>query len=414
MSGRLILIADDDAYIRESIEILTRRSLACEVASVKDGDEAIDFLRRHKVEILIADMMMPGLQGLELVKSAREISPETDIIVMTAYTADFPYMQVVSAGATDIIGKPHAHEELQAKLMRVFQERETRHALIGAEKKYRSIFELNADGMAIVDARTLELLDANTAFCHLIAQERDRLVRQKISLLLPEGERERFESGLQLFARSGRGTLGDILFLSETNQEVFLDISVTFISLAAEDVVCLTFKDVTEKRLLEQRLTEVAQRDALTGLFNQRAYWLHLKMAVSAANRSEGRAFTLIALDVDNFKQCNDTHGHIAGDKVLQSLGKIILDSIRESMDEGFRCGGDEFCILLNKTDPHGAFIIADRVRKEYGSIENYGTSLSIGIAMYQGGMTAGQIAQAADQALYKAKAMGKNSCAVA
>jgi len=413
MADQVILVADDDAFIRDSIGILIRRNLGCHVELVQDGDSAYAYLRQNPVDILIADMMMPGLQGLDLIEAARQAAPEMDIVVMTGYTEDFPYVQVVNAGATDIIGKPYAQGELLAKLMRVFQERETREALMNAEKKYRSIFELNTDGMVIADSRTLEVLDANTAFCHLTGDDPAKLIGRNILTLMPESERERFESGTQLCIRVGHGTLGDIKFCSQDGEEIYLDISITHVMLANEEVVCMTFKDVTEKRVLEQRLTDVAQKDALTSLYNKRTFVIHLNASITAA-RCDAQTFCLLAIDVDNFKHCNDTFGHPAGDELLQNIGRIMLKNIRTNQDEAFRCGGDEFSILLHNINADAAKGIADRIRREFESSQSYGTSLSIGIAMYQPGMTADALCRAADEALYQAKALGKNNSWVA
>lgn len=413
MPDRVILVADDDAFIRDSIDILIRRNLGCKVQLVQDGDSAVAYLRENPVDILIADMMMPGIQGLELIESARLLAPDMDIVVMTGYTEDFPYVQVVNAGATDIIGKPYAQGELLAKLLRVFQERETREALMNAEKKYRSIFELNTDGMVIVESKSLEVLDANTAFCHLTGDDRAKLIGRNILLLMPESERERFESGMQLCIRVGHGTLGDIKFCSLDGEDIFLDISITYVLLANEEVVCMTFKDVTEKRILEQRLTDVAQKDSLTSLYNKRSFGTYLNAAITAA-RVDGKSFSLLAIDVDNFKHCNDTFGHPAGDDLLQTIGRIMLKNIRTEHDEAFRCGGDEFSILLHHIDADGAKAIADRIRREFEQSQAYGTSLSIGIAMYKAGMTGDALCRAADEALYQAKALGKNNSWVA
>ena len=194
---------------------------------------------------------------------------------------------------------------------------------------------------------------------------------------------------------------------------VYMDVSLTFINVMREHIVCLTFKDTTERRNLEQRLVEVAEVDALTGLFNRRASNTKLDVAIAHA-RSGITPLTMISIDIDNFKECNDSEGHQAGDRVLKTLGHLIRKNIRSNVDTGFRCGGDEFTIIVDGAKAEVAVKIAERLRIEYQENVTYGTSLSIGIAEYRHGMTSKEFVRSADDAMYRAKALGKNNLFVA
>ena len=114
---------------------------------------------------------------------------------------------------------------------------------------------------------------------------------------------------------------------------------------------------------------------------------------------------------MDNFKHCNDTFGHQVGDQLLANVGGVIKSSIRTTIsDVGFRCGGDEFSVILDGTNLQGALVVAERMLEEFRNSETYGTSMSIGLAGLAPGMTPAKLIKQADTALYKAKAEGKDT----
>ncbi|MEV1145052.1 sensor domain-containing diguanylate cyclase, partial [Micromonospora sp. NPDC049799] len=175
------------------------------------------------------------------------------------------------------------------------------------------------------------------------------------------------------------------------------------------------------------RVHEEAQRlsltDPLTGLWNYRYLRESIRREVERASRF-GRMLSVLALDLDRFKTVNDTHGHTAGDTVLAEFARRIRGEIRE-VDLAFRQGGEEFVLLLPETDARGAVIVAERlgavVRGTPITVDAHGTSLpvrvtvSIGIAVYPDHAGTGQeVLDAADDALYAAKAGGRDTWRVA
>ena len=147
-------------------------------------------------------------------------------------------------------------------------------------------------------------------------------------------------------------------------------------------------------------LSELSITDSLTGLFNQRHFYTRLKEELARAKR-QYRPFSLILLDLDDFKAYNDTYGHFAGDEVLRSFGGIISHLIREGADSGYRYGGDEFGIILTEADLGMAEEICRRIEK---SLEKEEYNASMGYSTYSEGMTAKDLVEEADKALYKSK----------
>jgi diguanylate cyclase (GGDEF)-like protein len=158
---------------------------------------------------------------------------------------------------------------------------------------------------------------------------------------------------------------------------------------------------------------QAALTDALTGIPNKRAMDDALARAISLGNR-HGQKNSLILCDLDRFKTINDQHGHVMGDHVLQLAAKELQRAIRNS-DEVYRYGGEEFAILLPHTSEADAKAVADRIRQFVSTIRvNCGESdidvtISCGVAMRLADEDAGQWLARADEALYQAKASGRN-----
>ena len=164
-----------------------------------------------------------------------------------------------------------------------------------------------------------------------------------------------------------------------------------------------------------RRIREMVHRDGLTGLLNHATLMAELEHAVEYARR-HGETFAFLMIDLDHFKRINDLHGHLVGDQVLLHIAKVFQSTARGSDLIG-RYGGEEFGMILRRTDRHGASVLAGKLRhalmEQPAVVENGVTipvRISMGVACYPtDGMTAAQLAFQADQALYKSKAGGRD-----
>lgn len=172
----------------------------------------------------------------------------------------------------------------------------------------------------------------------------------------------------------------------------------------------------TEKALKESenRYKALSITDDLTGLYNSRHFYNQLQVEVDRSIRYD-HPLSLLLLDIDDFKHYNDTYGHLEGDKVLASLGKILLGTLR-SLDSGFRYGGEEFTVILPETEVKKAVTVAERIRERFEAEilslkpdEKVRGTLSIGVSQYQPEEDCEVLARRADNALYMAKEQGKN-----
>jgi len=181
-----------------------------------------------------------------------------------------------------------------------------------------------------------------------------------------------------------------------------------------EYVICIS-KEITSRKIIEEKLKRNALYDYLTGLANRLLFADRLRFSIIQAKRKAGK-IALMFIDLDNFKPVNDTHGHEAGDLLLKYAAKRIKNCTRESDTVG-RIGGDEFVVLLPSNDKaQEALKVAEKIRNEINKpFELSGfppihISSSIGVALYpEHGSNATRLTKSADVAMYLAKEKGRN-----
>ncbi len=289
-----ILIVDDDLSIRDAMhEFIEMSGYEASVAS--SAEEALDVLSANTIEVVITDILLPGMDGLALtdrIKRSRDI----DVIVMTGYSTDYSYEEAIRKGASDFVFKPVRFEELLLRLKRVLNER--------------------------------------------------RLNQERVQML--------------------------------------------------------------------DELKKLSITDGLTQLYNSRYFYTQLKGEIERFNRY-GHKLSLLLLDIDKFKEYNDTYGHLEGDKILVRIGRIIKSCLRK-MDTAYRYGGEEFTIILPGTHGEEARTVAERLRTAVatedftdGRNPDLIITISIGVTQYRQEEAISSFVQRADQAMYQSKQAGRN-----
>jgi diguanylate cyclase (GGDEF)-like protein len=166
--------------------------------------------------------------------------------------------------------------------------------------------------------------------------------------------------------------------------------------------------DIRAEKETADRFRELATVDSLTGLKNRRTFAELLEQERTRGLRTQ-RPLTLAMLDLDGFKEFNDTQGHQAGDKMLEAVAGHIKSGLRQGIDIPFRYGGDEFFIILPETDVQAAYIIAERMKNEIKSATGGRITLSIGLLEItpHSLLKPDELVQCADKAMYNAKKRG-------
>lgn len=285
------------------------------------------------------------------------------------------------------------------------------------EARFRSLVQHSSDVFAILDPLGI-IRYVSPAAERVFGSSADRMVNRTLAELVHEADRNAYEAhfSASLMGSSSISHIG--CRMMRTNGEWMRTETVATNLLADVNVngIVLTIRDITERVTLEEHLRHQALHDPLTGLGNRALFQDRVAHGLARAERNNDEV-AVVFLDLDNFKEINDSLGHAAGDAVLVQTANRLRTCLRDS-DTAARFGGDEFAILLEQTRGEGDVMdVATRISAALGrplQVEGKDVDLnaSIGIARAQPQQSADEVLRNADVAMYHAKARGK-SCAV-
>ena len=302
---------------------------------------------------------------------------------------------------------------------------ESQQAAQASEARFLAAAENNPDAFYILDSvrdARRNLVDFKVAYVNdkgatLFSLPKERLIGQRFCEVVPLIRESGFFDKYKRVADTGESLLEELSVSIPGANVSWLGHQVVRLG----DGVAITSRDISERKVMEERFKYMAQNDALTGLPNRALFLDRLEQAITRAQRNK-QPMALMFLDVDRFKGINDTHGHAAGDELLRTFADRLRSCVRRS-DTVARLGGDEFTIILeNLKNPQDAEVVAQKIAAallpvvKVGDLEVTVTS-SIGIANYRDttktGLSPGALLEQADQALYEAKRRGRNGYAL-
>ena len=280
--------------------------------------------------------------------------------------------------------------------------------LRASEQRFRRAFADAPTGLAIID-RAGVVRSANHTLERLLGLAEDGLTGQEFAAYMLEEDRNEWRVELAILrAEKSARVEGDWRLRRADGSQLW---TITNVSRIADDELMVQVQDVTERRRQEDELRWYAEHDAMTGLMNRRRFAGELTALVERGKRY-GAAGALLLIDIDDFKAINDTRGHQVGDEVLVGLAGVLRSRARTS-DAVARLGGDEFAILTPSGDLEAAQQLADALIEHVAERSAPAqVTVSIGIAALDSidPLTPSEVQRHADQALYAAKAAGRNT----
>lgn len=286
------------------------------------------------------------------------------------------------------------------------------------ERRHHSVIESAMDAMVQVDDRGC-ITDWNPQATRLFGWQREEALGQQVhDLLFPEDQRKPHKMGLQRFLLSTDGAQAQRRFeLSGVRRDgsVFpMELSTSVIKTEGGHLLSAFIRDITEKKASEALIWRQANFDELTGLPNRRMFYNRLEQELKRAERAR-QTVALLFVDLDRFKEVNDTLGHRIGDALLVEAAKRIQGCVRDC-DTVARLGGDEFVIVLDRVDGTPVVDrIASQILERLAEVfkldkEVAFVTASIGVTFYpQDATRIEDLLKDADQAMYLAKASGRN-----
>ncbi len=437
-----VLLVDDERLARQ-IYADYLQAAGCEVDVAESAQAAFALFATDHYRVVVTDLLLPDLDGLEVLQYVKRVDPETDVVVITGHERVEPAVRALKLGASDYLIKPVTKDTLAVAvgralgMRRVLQENaalKTSLRLFEAAGRLQAAADWVAVANALMPALGSELLATSGAFFRSASGGLE-LVRSEglamedetalVDRVLPAALRAVQGEGVEVTqALPGTEALPSLAGRFATLVPLFLDGTVLGAAALFSEAMppaagvrgaefLAKSAAVTLATLERFQKTELlALIDDHTRLFNAR----YLKQALEDACQHEEAPFAVLFADLDHFKQVNDAFGHLVGSRLLQEAARVIKASLRER-DIATRYGGDEFCLLLKRTDQKTALKIAERLRATVADHvflaregKNVKMTASIGIACFpEHARDAAALLGLADEAMYRGKREARN-----
>lgn len=425
------LVIEDTSDTAFLIQRILKSQFSVDIAS--DGESGLKIYKDGFYDIVLVDIMMPGISGVEVIEQIKKINDQQVVIVMTAHgTIDLAEL-IMNKGATDYIQKPFKAEQLRKVCDISFkrddfitsnrQFAQRTNALMQEKQKFKLLTSthnriLNSLTNIIIELdEQLKIKFVNQAWCEQTGQSTSQAIDSNYIESINEDRRYAIEQQLELL-KLGKIEKIKFEYTLQTNNSIWCEASFTLLNTEAQEKNISftgTIENITERKKSEERLKHVAVHDALTNLHNRYYFDNELHKLTIATHNNKQLQHALLYIDLDNFKIINDTQGHHQGDKVLKEIAKLLSDEISVN-DLLCRIGGDEFTIILYNTNLKHADKIANRIlntiactRFQFNK-QVYQVQCSIGVKGIDGQTENPEhYLQHADIAMFAAKKRGKN-----
>lgn len=429
-----ILVVDDDAFQRRVLSDAVTE-VGHEAITASGVDDAFNVLATRHVDVVLLDVIMPGVSDLSVLERMRGEHPRVEVIVCTGVNDVDTAVGALRAGASDYLVKPIVPAVLQRAVARAVDQRR----LLGENQRLRRALDLVLAGQRIMGSVDMD---------RICEAGLDGMLAMTVSDVGVMGARDGVMVTRDMDARAAQQAMGaegggpSVMALPETQQVFPLYGPVLLLQMkeagvrgmvarrkgqpdyASAELEAAEFLVKHAELALQNHsrfaaAADAARRDSLTGLLNARVLEEVVAQSI-VRSRDEQKGFAVLFLDLDHFKLVNDSHGHLLGSRLLVEMAAVIQRAVRPK-DLVFRYGGDEFSVMLEKTLEPDAMMVAERLR---ASVERHPflvregvratVTMSVGVGVYpQHGTTARDIIASADAAMYEAKRSGKNRVAM-
>lgn len=428
LKAHRLVVVDDDAGFRESLCFLLKNKGYPAPVACAGGRELIKLLMETPFDLVLLDLLLPDVSGLEVLGMLRQSNLDVAVVVISGDSMIDSAIGALRLGADDYVRKPYVAEMLLHTIENVLRRRELEKSqrqmaieLERSERKYHFLVDASPDLIFTLDEQ-FNFSFVSERVTSLSGFNAEDLMRKPFLSIVYDEDLERTRYTLE---RVSQGACSTELRLISRDETACRDFEVSFVpvdlsptqSFQGNGRRCKIYgvaRDISVQKLNNDRLAFLAFHDALTGLPNRALYCDRLGLAIVQAKRN-GMKVASMFVDLDRFKLANDTFGHQQGDELLKEAARRLQDSLRET-DTLARIGGDEFTILLpGLRTREDAACVADKLVSDMAKpflLAGIEVSLtaSVGISMYpDDGEDIETLLRLADLAMYHVKSHGKN-----
>lgn len=415
-----VLLVESDRFAREEMTAFLSRAVT-KVLLAENGQAALTLFLKERPDIIITDLVLPLMDGLEFIGKVRDENEDVPILVTFDGYNPSSLIKALQHNIAGFLHKPVDDENMYKQLWRVAKEVLLRQKLHETRAQLERILDFFPANVVLVNNETVSFI--NQKFLSFLGYD------SYLNMLEESASLDTFI--LDINGSSYEGSSGDWLHMilndpldrdqmvRMTNPRHSEDEGRTFILSFNEfnkpGMYLFVFSDVSELQDDRIAFEDQASIDPLTGALNRRRF-LELLAVQEMYMATSGRSLSLIMFDIDHFKLVNDNHGHDVGDSVLREICTLARSQIRDN-DRLARWGGEEFMVLMDGAQLRQARTLAERLRK---AVEAYtftglpgGCTSSFGVAQWLKTETRAAFLKRVDEALYRAKESGRNKVVV-
>lgn len=426
-----ILIVDDEVQNRKLLEALLRAE-GYLTLSVASGEEALASVAQHAPDLILLDIMMPGMDGYQVASALKSNPPTSNIpiIMVTAQVDRSARLSGLKAGAEEFLTKPVDRAELWLRVRNLLRLKEfsdflQNHSVILERQvqertadlqRFRTAMDSTGDAIMLVSRPAMRFIEVNETASAMLGYTREELLAMG-PMDLGSATSESLEQVYDaLIAGEDSKDLIETQLLRKDGSLIQVEVLRKAQCFGGEWIIVGVVRDITERKEAEKRLHHLAHYDTLTGLPNRMLFYETLKKAVAQAEASDSAwKIAVLFIDLDHFKNVNDTLGHVIGDELLTQVGSRLLECVRIRDTVG-RLGGDEFALILMHQDQQGGALVAKKIREVLRApfdLNGYEACVtaSIGVTVFPDDASNPEaLIKYADTAMYRAKQAGRDT----
>lgn len=425
-----LLIVDDEIHVRKLLEMLLQNQ-GYRTLTASSGEEALALIAQQPPDLILLDIMMPGMDGYEVASQlkANKSTLNIPIIMLSALGEYSARLSGLEAGAEDFLSKPVDSAELWLRVrnllrLKSFGDYLKSHNLILEEQlqqrtidleRFRSAMDVSGDAIFLIDRRTMRLIEFNRVACEILGYTAEELLRMTPAAL-SDATLEQLELLYdQIISGRDQNHPTETRIRCKNGSHIPVEIHRQAYKSGDDWIIVGVARDISHRKETDQRLLKMAHYDALTGLPNRNLFFSTLQMGLTQAALSQWK-LAVVTVDLDDFKYVNETWGHLQGDHMLAELSQRLSQCLNVSDTLG-RMDGDEFAMILmmreGLADTQQMVERIQQVLRTPFQIGSNGVSMtaSIGIALYPGdGNEAVNLVKHANTAMHRAKKIGRDT----
>ncbi|WP_332855943.1 EAL domain-containing protein [Duganella sp. S19_KUP01_CR8] len=424
-----ILIVDDEAQNRRLLAVLLRPE-GYQTESVASGEEALNSVAHSAPDLILLDIMMPGIDGYQ-VASILKANPATaniPIIMISAHGERGARLAGLEAGAEEFLTKPVDRTELWLRVrnllrLKAFGDLQEHSFVLEQQvaartadlQRFRTAMDATADAIMLVSRDSLRFVEVNATSCRMLGYTRAEMLALGPVALGAVTRDELTHVYDTVISGQASTQLSETALHCKDGTLIQVEVSRQAMPSGSDWIIVSVVRDITERKQAQQRLQHQANHDALTGLPNRTFFYETLRKTIALASH-QGWKVAVMFIDLDHFKNVNDTLGHAIGDELLIQFSNRLMTCVRMRDTIG-RLGGDEFGLILVMEQGHqGAAQVATKIRDALHppfNLQGYEVIMtaSIGITIHpDDGDDPDALIKYADTAMYQAKHAGRNT----